>query len=226
VDKPVAVLKPVWQDFPEDPRKMWDHVATMVCWSRDYILGDVQPKHSPNEWVVYRAEEDYRDKATSYWDDMHYNAETTEQETRYYDKMIAAAWRRLQKEWVYVPLYAYIHSGISISVSRTYPFNDPWDSGQLGWVYIPKDTLRDLYGVERISKKRIEQALAIISAEVEEYNNYLTGQVWSYILEDLETGEIIDSCGGFYDGWDIVAQYVKDEWGSQYEIASDVTDYY
>jgi len=39
---------------------------------------------------------------------------------------------------VILPLYLYDHSGITIS---TTPFNCPFDSGQIGFIYIRKDTL-------------------------------------------------------------------------------------
>lgn len=34
------------------------------------------------------------------------------------------------REAFILPLYLYVHSGMAMS---TGPFNDPWDSGQMGW---------------------------------------------------------------------------------------------
>ena len=39
---------------------------------------------------------------------------------------------------VAMPLYLYEHSGITISLTD---FKDRWDSGQVGWVYIDKETM-------------------------------------------------------------------------------------
>ncbi len=35
---------------PEDPRKDFDHLGTMVCWHRRYKLGDLQPIEPPEDW--------------------------------------------------------------------------------------------------------------------------------------------------------------------------------
>ena len=44
---------------------------------------------------------------------------------------------------VIVPLYVLDHSGV---VFRTTPFCDPWDSGQIGWVYATDETIRTCLG--------------------------------------------------------------------------------
>jgi hypothetical protein len=51
---------------------------------------------------------------------------------------------------VALPLYLYDHSGLSIS---TAPFACPWDSGQVGWIYVTKSRIREEYGVKRVSEK-------------------------------------------------------------------------
>lgn len=50
---------------------------------------------------------------------------------------------RATGQYVILPLYLYDHSGITIS---TGPFSCPWDSGQVGWIYAPKDTFRKATG--------------------------------------------------------------------------------
>lgn len=50
---------------------------------------------------------------------------------------------RATDKYVILPLYLYDHSGITIS---TVPFSCPWDSGQVGWIYAPKDTFRKATG--------------------------------------------------------------------------------
>jgi hypothetical protein len=92
---------------------------------------------------------------------------------------------------VYLPLYLYDHSGITMS---TTPFSCQWDSGQVGWIYVTKAEIRKEFGKKWTTKKIQE----ILRAEVEEYDRYLTGDVYGYIITDDETGEEIDSCWGFY----------------------------
>ena len=102
-----------------------------------------------------------------------------------------------EKPLVIKPLYMLDHSGITISTSD---FNDRWDSGQIGWVYITKKTIDDC-GLTikngesfRQYKERLAEGL---EAEVEEYDQYITGDVYRFVVLD-ENGDEIDSCGGFY----------------------------
>jgi hypothetical protein len=93
-----------------------------------------------------------------------------------------------------LPLYLYDHSGITMSTS---PFSCPWDSGQVGWIYADDNDIRAEYGVKRISKQLREKVAKGLSAEVEVYDQYLTGQVYGWTLRDAG-GEVIDSCAGYY----------------------------
>jgi hypothetical protein len=95
---------------------------------------------------------------------------------------------------VVLPLYLYDHSGITI---RTHPFSCPWDSGKIGFIYAGSDKIRKEYGWKRITKARREKIEAYLRAEVQTYDDYLTGNVYGYIVENPE-GEAVDSCSGYY----------------------------
>jgi hypothetical protein len=103
---------------------------------------------------------------------------------------------------VILPLYLYDHSGITMS---TTPFSCPWDSGQVGWIYVTKEEIRKNYGVKRISKKLLERVTNYLVSEVKTYDQYLTGEVYGFQLVEKSTcncgaehEEILDSCWGFY----------------------------
>lgn len=68
-------------------------------------------------------------------------------------------------EIVGLPVYAYIHCGVTLSTS---PFNDPWDSGRSGFVY------SDLAGTTP----------EMLKAGLEEYNKYLAGDTWGFVVEE------------------------------------------
>ncbi len=111
-----------------------------------------------------------------------------------------------KKDGIYsLPLYLYDHSGLTI---RTYPFSCPWDSGQVGWVYTDKPRIREWLAVKKVTKSRVAKALEIIENEVSLYNDFLTGDVWSFQIVDTETDEIVDACSGFYG--DINSCGIKD----------------
>lgn len=106
---------------------------------------------------------------------------------------------------VILPLYLYDHSGITISTS---PFSCRWDSGQIGFIFVSKETLRKEYGVKRITKKEIEKATKVLLGEVETYDQYITGDVYGFKVVD-EEGNEEDSSWGFF-GSDIKTNGILD----------------
>jgi len=98
------------------------------------------------------------------------------------------------KDMVYLPVYAYIHSGV---VLNTTGFSCPWDSGQSGIIAVSKDTIRKEFGTKRITKKILDMVTSHLKGEIETYSQYLGGEVYGYEVRD-ESGEIVDSCYGFY----------------------------
>jgi hypothetical protein len=103
------------------------------------------------------------------------------------------------------PLYMYDHSGASIS---TTPFNCSWDSGQIGFVFIKKDSVRKQLGVNRVTKKIVDRLSKCLLGEVETYNQYISGEVFEYTIFD-KNGDIEDHCGGFF-GYDIQSNGILD----------------
>lgn len=155
----------------ESPREN-DNLGTMICWHRNYILGDYTNKDLP-----YDSPSDFQE-----WVDK--------------DKETA----------IVLPLYLYDHSGITMSCS---PFSCPWDSGQIGYIYITKEKIRKEYSVKKITKKLLERVTGYLVSEVKEYDDYLTGQCYGYVIED-EDGEHIDSCWGFIGDLDYVRKEATD----------------
>lgn len=103
---------------------------------------------------------------------------------------------------IVLPIYMYDHSGITISTS---PFSCRWDSGQIGFIYVSKETVRKEYGCKRISKRIKAIANAVLLGEVETYDQYLTGSVygWEVSKTDDEDKEVLDSVWGYFgDGTD------------------------
>lgn len=98
-----------------------------------------------------------------------------------------------------IPVYAYEHGGITIRAGGKGVGWDSFDSGQLGYIYITHDNIRKEWGKhgKRISKAEFAKAEACLIAEVNAYDDYLNGNCYGYRVMDKETGETLDSCGGF-----------------------------
>jgi len=100
-----------------------------------------------------------------------------------------------RKDIVWLPLYLYDHSGITMSTSnKSYPFTCPWDAMQVGIIYITKAEIKKEFGTA--DQKSIEKTLNNFRAQVKEYDDYLTGNVYGYVIEDKE-GEHLESCYGY-----------------------------
>lgn len=130
---------------------------------------------------------DYKSEDYSSWDEME------------------AAIRKEHKPVVLLPLYLYDHSGITISTS---PFHCRWDSGQIGFVFINrKDALANWTG-KRVSPALRKKCEEYIASSVNEYDQYLRGDVYGYIIKGPD-GEEEQSCWGYY-GEDYTIESAKE----------------
>jgi hypothetical protein len=120
-----------------------------------------------------------------------------------------------ENDIIFLPLYLYDHSGITMNTTG---FSDPWDSGQVGWIYVTKEQVRKEYSVKRITNKLYDKVLDILRSEVETYDQYLTGEVYGFTLEDEENG-VDDSCGGFYGHEGI--EFMKETVAERYRYLFD-----
>lgn len=66
-----------------------------------------------------------------------------------------------------LPLYLLDHSGLFI---QTTSFGDPWDSGQIGWIYADTDMIVKEFGA--LNPETVAKAQKLLLSEVDEYNAY------------------------------------------------------
>jgi len=137
------------------------------------------------------------------------------------------AGKKLYKGYHVYPVYAYIHSGVCLSLgNNTYPFTDRWDVSFSGFAL-----------VKREGSYTLKQAYKQAEGLIETWNQYLQGEVYGYAVEDLN-GEEVESCWGFYgapessglldDAKSIVDSMVKEEAKRQVEVMAvlDLTEVY
>jgi hypothetical protein len=115
-----------------------------------------------------------------------------------------------------LPVYAYIHSGVRL---RTGSFQGllpeghaEFDSGLAGLIWTTKEKIRENFMVKRISKKTLARAIQVLEGEINDLNNYFSGSVYGFIIED-EDEVHLDSCWGFLEDYqsDIKKMYVYQE---------------
>lgn len=115
-----------------------------------------------------------------------------------------------------VPVFKYEHGLVQYKAGKNgNPFNDRWDSGQVGVAVISKATIEHEWGTEGRRDREFDPetktyteigeplspedwALRYLDGELSTYTSWCNGEVYYYEVE-TEDGEYIDSCGGFYD---------------------------
>lgn len=86
----------------------------------------------------------------------------------------------------FMPVYAYVHSDVSLSTS---PFTCTFDSGMVGWAILTTDScINEDYGQEEMEK--------VIESVVDYLSNIALGNVYGFRTFD-KYGNVIDSCWGF-----------------------------
>lgn len=114
---------------------------------------------------------------------------------------------------VYLPVYMYEHGGISLSTGS---FNDAWDSGQLGVIFVEREKILKEYSVKSLTKQVKETVISLLKAEIDEMDMYVRGDVYGFnILKphkcdkcSSDQSESIDSCWGFY-GYELCVEEAK-----------------
>lgn len=96
---------------------------------------------------------------------------------------------------VILPVYMYDHSGQTINTTG---FSCPWDSGQLGFIFVTRKKLLKEYGGKRVTAKIIERATKVLEGEIQTLDQYIRGDVYGFIHKDLVTKKEQNSCWGFY----------------------------
>lgn len=89
-------------------------------------------------------------------------------------------------------LRAYEHSGIAFSIGDGYPFNDPWDSYNCGFIGMTKEQLDRACGGDKI------KAVKYFNDVINLLNAYANGNIYGFTCYD-PNGDDVESMGGFYD---------------------------
>ena len=129
---------------------------------------------------------------------------------------------------VILPCYIYEHSGIAVTCCDSinddpgYPFNDRFDSGAAGFIYVTADEY-----IRTGNPWDKETAKKALKEEVQIYNMYLNSQVYVVNTEvyDHTVGEwaFDDSVGGYYSkkyGDELIAE-VASEYGIDADSLKD-----
>lgn len=200
-------------DILISPREVDENFGTMVCFHPRYALGD---SHN------YMDKDDFLREM--YLNTVGNDARGMER----YENMINMVWSRkmtgpnpderavdntllnvISKKYIMLPLYLLDHSGLAM---KTTSFHDPWDSGQVGWIYVSKEDALKEFGGEKMTGAIRKKAEDLMRGEVAAYDSYLRGECYGFEL--YKNGELEDSCWGFMGSLDDarkdMAEYLPD----------------
>lgn len=164
-------------EFIDESPRYWDNCGKIIYHNNNYQLGDEKFKNdNADNWkenfAYYIVE--------NYLNDLYDPCGLTDSE-------INKVWKWIDKNVYYLPLFVYIHSGVSLSTTR---FSCGWDSGNSGYIYALKKNWQGG-----------DDPLKQLEDEIKTFDDYMQGNVWDYEITD-SNGEYIDSCCGYIGDWD------------------------
>lgn len=161
-------IKIYHDDDAENPRD-WDNLGTLICGHSRYQLGDKHSFQGGREFLLDLLDLDCPSSLDV-------------------DQLVT----RAERSAIILPVYLYDHSGLAMNTTG---FHCPWDSGQVGFIYVTTANVRKEYSVKRVSPKLREKVAGHLRQEVKTFSDYLSGAVYGYVVE--KDDEEIDSCWGF-----------------------------
>ena len=179
-------------EWAENPRE-WSNLWTILTWTSRYDSIDSNQ---------------YRDLEEFLLDNL------TEKQLRNLYKGNPSTkefFERIQKRfydlgYLVEPISKYEHSGVSYSVG----VSQGWDSGVVGLAMVNINDVKKEYETTVLSKGLKEKIHGILDSELDTYNSWANGYVYTISLMDSE-GDIVDSLGGMI-GYgtekDMIQEYV------------------
>lgn len=199
-------LQILYDEDAPNPREDNDNFGTMVCFHKRYNLGDKHDFGEPSEFLFSLLEEKLGDTEAA---EEKYEVLVEKIDFEAY-KNRHGSYRKavddnildfISDSYTVLPIYLYDHSGLTVNTTG---FSCSWDSGQIGWIYASHDKIKEEYG--EVTPEAIKKAEALMRAEVQEFDYYLTNQCYGFRL--FENSEETDSCWGFLGSLEDVKEQI------------------
>ena len=203
------VLEVYRDELVETPRE-WDNLGTMITYHNHYILGEKELNGGyPSMYDEFKEEVIYGDLGLEVDDD-------------------GLADCIMEDEVVYFPLFLFDHSGLRMDYT---PFSCRWDSGQVGYIYVTHEKVKEHFNIDKVDGEHIKKAKDILKAEVKTMDSYLSGDIYYICLKEKKTCkcceytsmEVIESIGGFY-GYDGIKEGIKEYLPKDTHSLADMLD--
>lgn len=219
------------QDSP-NPREDMDWVGTMVSFKGRFHTDEPSSaRDEAHEWLRDKAAEldpeieTLGDQLFDMWED-------GEEDTPEYQLRVSARNKRVADaltKGVFILELHYREHGpqCCISAGSTWITGADEDDSPDGYIYVTWEKAAEEYGITEWTPETEQRVMTYLQNEVEVYDQWMTGDVYGFICEELREGEDpdcdwtqLDSCWGFY-GSDPETNGMKDHWDDEWK-ADDV----
>jgi len=175
----------------------------IIAFHKRYSIGDNHGCKTPEEYLRSLLEtlytEEYIDRTLETLREKH------KKDPYVYYEDIIYTFKKLSEKYIFLDLYFLDHSVVYLSL---HPFNDPWDSGMLGWIVVNREKMKEA-GVE---EDKLEE---FIENHLEMYNKYLNGYIYEIsLIEKVYVNSDKPEHQGLY------AEYVVETWGEIYDFSN------
>lgn len=210
-------------DDPYDPRE-YGNISVMVTFCKRNNIGDVYNLQiSPKEFKIdmaCRLDPIAQDKLIELL-----AIDQTEDVNKQIQEIVHTV---LYENTVMLPIYMLDHSGIRLSTSD---FNDRWDSGYIGFIYVEKKNIPE-YGIDleddKITEDTRTKVKEILKQEVEIYDSYVSGDCYIGILYEKDKCYYCNGSGQKYVNQDFGFEQCRACKGDKYlrrEISVSSVEY-
>lgn len=183
------------EELPLNPRTEMDNFGVIAYKSNRHQLGD-EKIDDPIDWLCQKLG----------FDDLEDYNEQRQTSYQYHDSTLSKLEGEFLDQYIALPVYKYEHGGVKLSTGG---FSCPWDSGQIGYIYVPEDHMKEVNSWDESFLKgrtREETAHQLLRAEIEMFDQYINGEVYGFRVEDVTTCpccgqqnfQVLDSMGGFF----------------------------
>jgi hypothetical protein len=192
----------IYPDDCQDSPRDWDNLGTLVCFSREYNLGD--GGYSNRAQVLRHVLE-----SGALWLPVILHD-------------YGSGRIKLELDTVEMVRQKLLINNLPEDASDN-DIEEFWARNQCGLVFVESEKLVNEYGADNAETR--ETALKCLESEIETYNQFLEGDVYGYTIErakhckscDSDSMEHVDSCWGFYgldyckkEAMDIAKQAAKE----------------
>lgn len=192
------VLKIVYDSTPENPLEGADTLFTYSTWLSRYESLQPTEFSDAESFIDYYLGDGAFDRYRSQF--LH-EGKGIVQFADYLCELLNA-----RKGILAFPILSQVHSNVHYYLGSSI---DRWEGSIAGFAWVEKSKVYKEFTVSKISTKLLDRLKNGVSGDLNLYNKYANGEVYGYEFFN-STGDLADSCYGFYEWVDTTNSLLAD----------------